>query len=381
MSSRFRAHRLSAILVLVAAGIWVGTGKFASVGSEEANAAIPAKDQAGQEQAAPDAAAGEVQTLRTVAAITPEVKEHARAIRISGVTDADKRSVLAARTSGVILSLPIAEGADIAAGEAVMTIEGPELAAGVETAKAALTQRKQELDVAEKLYRSGNTAELQLIGQRAALAAAEAALSQAKAAADRLALNAPFAGVIDSVDVELGEWVQTGTPIATLLALDPIIVRAEVSEVDVGYVAVGDKVEVKLVSGAMAEGTVRHLSREATGNTRTYPIEVALPNPGHEIPVGMTAELKLFAAPVKTVTVPRSVITLSNEGELGLRVLDADNVAHFASVELIDDTPEGLVLAGIDAGTRIIVAGQDLVRDGEKVNVQTTPIEPTAGAN
>ncbi len=381
MSSRFRAHRLSAILVLVAAGIWVGTGKFASVGSEEANAAIPAKDQAGQEQAAPDAAAGEVQTLRTVAAITPEVKEHARAIRISGVTDADKRSVLAARTSGVILSLPIAEGADIAAGEAVMTIEGPELAAGVETAKAALTQRKQELDVAEKLYRSGNTAELQLIGQRAALAAAEAALSQAKAAADRLALNAPFAGVIDSVDVELGEWVQTGTPIATLLALDPIIVRAEVSEVDVGYVAVGDKVEVKLVSGAMAEGTVRHLSREATGNTRTYPIEVALPNPGHEIPVGMTAELKLFAAPVKTVTVPRSVITLSNEGELGLRVLDADNVAHFASVELIDDTPEGLVLAGIDAGTRIIVAGQDLVRDGEKVNVQTTTIEPAAGAN
>ena len=381
MSSRFRAHRLSAILVLVAAGIWVGTGKFASVGSEEANAAIPAKDEAGQEQTAPDAAEGKAETLRTVAAITPEVKEHARAIRISGVTDADKRSVLAARTSGVILSLPIAEGADIAAGESVMTIEGPELAAGVETAKAALTQRKQELDVAEKLYRSGNTAELQLIGQRAALAAAEAALSQAEAAADRLALYAPFAGVIDSVDVELGEWVQTGTPIATLLALDPIIVRAEVSEVDVGYVAVGDKVEVKLVSGAMAEGTVRHLSREATGNTRTYPIEVALPNPGHEIPVGMTAELKLFAAPVKTVTVPRSVITLSNEGELGLRVLDADNVAHFASVELIDDTPEGLVLAGIDAGTRIIVAGQDLVRDGEKVNVQTTTIEPAAGAN
>jgi len=369
MLSRFRAHRLSAILVLVAAGIWVGTGKFASVGSEEANAAIPAKDESAAATAESEAA-----TLRTVAAITPEITEHARAIRISGVTDADKRSVLAARTSGVILSLPIAEGASVAAGETVMTIEGPELAAAVETAKAALTQRKQELDVAEKLYRSGNTAELQLIGQRAAL-------SQAKAAADRLALNAPFAGVIDIVDVELGEWVQTGTPIATLLALDPIIVRAEVSEVDVGYVEVGDKVEVKLVNGAMAEGTVRHLSRVATGNTRTYPVEVVLPNPDHRIPAGMTAELKLFAAPVKTVTVPRSVITLSDEGELGLRVLDADNVTHFASVELIDDTPSGLVLAGVDAGTRIIVAGQDLVRDGEKVNVKATTIEPAAGAN
>lgn len=379
MASRFRAHRLAAILVLVAAGLWVGTGHFASVGSEEAHAsqAAPDQDAAGAETTAPAAAAG---TVRTVAAVLPELKEHAREIRISGVTDADKHSVLAARTSGVILALPIAQGDAVAEGEMVVTIEGPEVVAGIATAEAALSQRRQELDAAEKLYKSGNTAELQLIAQRAALAAAEALLSRAKAEADRLWLRAPFAGVIDSVEVEVGEWVQTGTPIATLLALDPIVVRAEVSELDVGYVKVGDTAILKLVNGAELKGEVRHLSRVASEGTRTYPVEIALPNPDRAIPAGMTAEVNLYAAPVMAVTVPRSVITLSEEGELGLRTVGADNIAHFTSVELIDDTPEGLVLAGVPAGTRIIVSGQDLVRDGEKVHVQEVETAQAAGA-
>jgi multidrug efflux system membrane fusion protein len=78
--------------------------------------------------------------------------------------------------------------------------------------------------------------------------------------------------------------------------------------------------------------------------------------------------------------VPRSIITLSAQGELGLRIVDKDDVAHFASVELIDDTPGGLVLAGVPADARIIVAGQDLVRDGEKVIVTEGAIEAAAGA-
>lgn len=373
MASRFRLHRLSAIIVLVAAGLWIGTGHFASVGSEEAHAAQPAN---GEAPAAADTPAAEAKPLRAVAVVTPEFADHAREIRISGVTDADKRSVLAARTNGIISSLPVRQGDAVEAGASVMQIEGPELTAAVAMAEASLTQRQQEVDVAEKLYKSGNTAELQLIAQRAALAAAQAQVSQAKAAADQLSVRAPFAGVLDSVDVELGEWVQTGTPVATLLALDPIVVRAEVSELDVGSVKLGDTAALKLVNGTELKGTVRHLWREASEATRTYPVEITLPNPDRKIPVGMTTEVRLYTAPVKAVTVPRSIITLSEDGELGLRVIDKDDIAHFTSVQMIDDTPEGLVLAGIPEGMRIVVSGQDLVSEGEKV----APTDVTAEA-
>lgn len=373
MSSRYRVHRFAAIVVLIAAGLWIGTGNFASVGSEEARAAQPAGPET---DGAAEAPATEAGPLRAVAVVTPNFAAHAREIRISGVTDADKRSVLAARTDGVIRSLPVQQGDSVEANSAVIEIEGPEIVAAVAMAEAALTQRQQEVDVAEKLYKSGNTAELQLIGQRAALAAAQAQLSQAQARADQLTVRAPFAGVLDSVDVELGEWVQTGTAVATLLALDPIVVRAELSELDVGNVKLGDTAALRLVNGAEMTGTVRRLWREASAATRTFPVEITLPNPDRKIPVGMTTEVRLYTAPVKAVTVPRSIITLSEEGELGLRVIDKDNIARFASVEMIDDTPEGLILAGIPDGVRIIVSGQDLVSEGEKVQ----PTDVTAEA-
>ena len=54
---------------------------------------------------------------------------------------------------------------------------------------------------------------------------------------------------------------------------------------------------------------------------------------------------------------------------MGLRVVGADNIAAFAPVSIVDDTPEGLVVTGVPEGVRIITAGQDLVRDGDTVEV------------
>ena len=363
MATRFRVHRFFAIIVFIAAAAWVGTGKFASVGSEEAHAA-PAK--ASEAKAAAETSSTK---LRTVAVITPVLADHAREIRVSGATGADKRAVLAARSSGIISALNVAQGDVVKAAQVVIKLEGSDIAAAVTTAEATLAQRTQELVVAEKLFARGNTAELRLIGVRANKADAEAQLSQALAAADRLNLRTPFSGVVDNVSVELGEWVQTGTPIATILALDPIVVRAEVSELDVGYVNTGDRTIVRLVSGVEMEGTVRFLAREASPLTRTFPVEVALPNPDRAIPSGMTAEIRLYTRPVRSVTVPRSIITLSTSGEIGLRVVNAENVTSFVAVKLIDDTPTGLVVTGVPEGVRIVVSGQDLVRDGETVSV------------
>ena len=114
---------------------------------------------------------------------------------------------------------------------------------------------------------------------------------------------------------------------------------------------------------------MRFVALDASPSTLTFRVEVALPNPDRLIPSGMTAEVRLSAAKVRSVTVPRSIITLSDAGDLGLRVVNADNIASFAIVELIDDTPAGLVLAGVPEGMRIIVSGQDLVKDGDKVMV------------
>lgn len=352
-------HRIAAFCVTIAAGAWIATGEFSSVGSAQ-------EAEAGEAAAAPPV---EPVLVRTVAAVEPVFVDHARTIRLAGITAADKHTTLAARAEGVISSLAMTKGAAVEAGALVMTLEGPETQAQANIAEIALAQRERELERAEKLFAGGNTPEIEVMNARSARDAAAAELVRARAAVDRLELRAPFAGIVDTVDVEVGEWVQTGATVATILSLDPILVNVEISERDLASVSVGSMARVRLANGAELEGTIRLIAREATAETRTFPVEIALRNPELALSSGMTAEVELKAAPVKAVVVPRSIITLADDGALGVRIVGADNVAQFAAVTVIDDTPEGLVVMGIPEGVRVVVAGQDLVRNGDTVDV------------
>ena len=379
MARFIKGHTISALVVLVAAAAWVGTGEFTAVGSKIANAAqspglaetAPATAPAPAVAPAtePTTAEPAPRLRRVVEAVVPQFDDHARLIRLSGLTAPGKRAVLAARASGAIETLGIAAGDSVAADAVVLTLEGPEAVAAVTIAESQLDRITRELEVAEKLFVAGNRTEMQVIASRSAATTAQAQLDQARAALDRLQLRAPFAGYVDTVDVERGEWVTAGTKVATLLSLDPIEVKAEVSELYARYLRPGAEADVKLANGQMLRGTVTFVGKEASPQTRTFPVEIALANPGGALGAGMTAEVLLYADPVRSVTVPRSVITLSDKGELGLRVVGADGIARFASVELLDDTPTGLVLGGVPADVRIITVGQDLVRDGDPVVV------------
>ncbi len=366
MPSLFNTHRVIAVIVLVAASAWVITGEFSAVGSQKADAAseVAAKP-------APDAPA----PLRTVGAVTPVFADYAREIRIAGATEADKSAVLAARADGIVELLDVVQGQTVVANDLVLRLEGAEAWAGVRTAESSLTKATQELEVGAALFAKGSLSDLELTSRRAALSAAEAMLSQAQAVADRLTLSTPFAGTVDKVDIAVGEWVQSGAPIATLLSLDPIVIKAEVSERDIALVRIGSQAQVRLVNGAELKGTVRHVARQASAQTRTFVIDVALPNADGAIPAGMTAEVTLFAPPESAVTVPRSVLILSDDGSIGLRAVGADNIARFVPINIIEDGEKGLVVAGVPTGVRIIVAGQDLIRDGDAVIVSEIPID------
>jgi len=190
----------------------------------------------------------------------------------------------------------------------------------------------------------------------------------AQAELDRNTLRAPFAGIIDKVDVELGSSVGQGAQVATIINLDPILARGEVSERDLAYVETGDRADVRLVNGMTVEGEIRYISRDATAATRTFRVEVAVPNADRKVPAGMTAEVTLRADPVSATILPRSVVTLSNAGDLGIRAVNADNEVVFYPIDLVDDTATGLVLGGIPADARVIVEGQELVTEGDVVN-------------
>jgi len=370
--AKFKFHKVAAVAVLIGFAAWMGTGKFSSVGSasaegeQSAPAAAAPEKPAGGEAAKPQ--------LRSVAVVAPPRVEHARAIRLSGLTEADKRAVLATRAGGIIEQLPIKQGDRVTKGQTLLVLAEEGRQAALELAQQVAKQRQAELEAAQRLAKNGTMPKLQLDNAISAVAQAQSQLKAAQAELDRLIVVAPFDGVIDAVSVELGSSVAQGAQIAVLLNLDPVVVKGEVSERDLRYVRIGDKTEAKLVNGEDVVGEVRYISRESTPATRTFRVEVAISNPDDKVPAGMTAEITVRAEPTDAVILPRSVVTLSTKGDLGIRAVDKDNKVVFVPIDLVDDMANGLVLGGVPADAQVIVAGQELVVEGETVN--PVPADP-----
>lgn len=356
--AKFRFHKAAAIVVLIGTAAWVATGEFSSVGSAADDQTTPAPNAEQEAAAAP---------VRTVAVIDAPRITHSRAIRVSGYTDADKRAVIATRAAGIVEELTVRQGSRVEAGGLILKLEAEGKEAAVETARQLLAQREAELAAAERLAQTGSLPKLQLDTARSALAQAKSQLEAAVAELARNEVRAPFTGVIDKVDVELGSSVAQGAQVVTILNLDPVLAKGEVSERDLAHIEPGNEADVRLVNGTEVKGEVRYVSRDATTATRTYRVEVAIPNPERAIPAGMTAEITLRAEPVDATVLPRSVVTLSADGDLGIRAVDANDKVVFYPIDIVDDTPRGLVLGGIPADVRIIVAGQELITEGDTV--------------
>ena len=108
-------------------------------------------------------------------------------------------------------------------------------------------------------------------------------------------IDAPFDAVLQDRSVEIGDYVQSGDAVAFVVDTDPMIVVGEVNEREVHSLAVGNPGTARLVDNTTVEGTIRYLAPVADENTRTFRVELAVPNPDGTLRAGMTAELKLSA--------------------------------------------------------------------------------------
>jgi multidrug efflux system membrane fusion protein len=344
--------RILAVIIVIAATLWIGSGVL---GRTEEPAASSAKTPAAAEP------------LFQVAVIARPLERHQRDVILSGHTEADDRATAVARTNGSIVELKVRRGSVVAEGDVIASLSDEAREAQVAQAEALVEQRRTDLEAKLQLIKRGIVAANTETQLRADLRAAEAALAEAKAERDRGLVLAPIAGVVSDVPVTTGQAVQPNTPIAEIIALDPMLAVVEVAEHQLGAVKPGDTAIVRLVTGETAKGEVRFVSPTASEGTRTYRVDVVLDNPRGDIPDGVTAEVELKMAPAMAMRVPRSALTFSTEGALSVRTVTSDGLVASMPVEIVEDGRDELWVTGVDGGAQIIVQGQDFVKDGEKV--------------
>jgi multidrug efflux system membrane fusion protein len=184
----------------------------------------------------------------------------------------------------------------------------------------------------------------------------------------RLRITAPFAGYLETDTAEIGTLMQPGAPCATVIQLDPIKLVGFVPEAQVDRVTLGAEAGARLASGSQVRGEVTFVSRSADEATRTFRVEITVPNPDVLIRDGQTADILIRSEGTPAHLLPASAMTLNDDGTLGVRIVE-DGIVRFVPVRMIRDTANGVWLSGLPEVAGVITVGQEFVTDGVPVRV------------
>ena len=350
---KFRSWLISASIALLVT-VWLASGQF----SEDAP------------QAAPD-------SLITTAAPAPQssvrvrtqsAEEIMRTIVVNGETAPARVVDIAAETDGRIEYVGVNRGTNVDRNAVIVRLDERDRKARLAQAEATLRQREVEYQGRLKLKGESYVSEAQLQEAIAQLETAKAELKRAQLDLEYMTIRAPFDGALQERHVEVGDFVQSGDPIARFVDNRRIIVTANVSEFDAGYVQTGQTAQAQLATGETVHGTIRYVAPVADPATRTFTVELEVDNSEGKLRAGGTAELQVPAERVLAHRISPALLTLDDAGNIGLKIINDEGEVEFVVADVALSTGEGVWVAGLPDLATIITVGQGFVVPGTMVN-------------
>lgn len=358
-----RRSWIIAAAIAIAAAVWILSGQLSE--PESAETTVP--ETAATESERP---------LAKVRVDQVSAEPMVNTLILQGRTLADRKVTVRAETTGLIDAILVPRGARVAMGTELVRIDIDDRMARLDEAKALLAQRQIEFDAAQQLNQRGYRADTQFAQARAALDAARAAVEIAELALDNLTIRTPFAGIVEERYVEVGDYVDYGDPIAMVVDLDPLRIVGQVSERYLGQIETGRVGRARLVDGREVEGVISYVGTVADGLTRTFTVELEIDNSDGRMIEGLTAELTLPIEQVAGHRVSPSVLSLSDDGDIGVKAVDQDGRVVFHPVEILGGTEESVWIGGLPETLEMIVVGQEFVQPGQRVE----PVPASAAA-
>jgi multidrug efflux system membrane fusion protein len=292
-------------------------------------------------------------------------------VPLRGRTQARATVTAVAETAGAVDTVHVTKGQRVEVGDALCTLDQGTRLAAVTQAEAALAQAQLNFDTNADLRERGvaaaNTANAVEVG----LAQAQAALDNAKAELERTEIVAKVAGLVQDPLAIQGSMLNPGSPCATIVQLNPIVFIGSVPEVHIGLAKTGLDASITTVTGQTVKGKVTYISAVADNATRSFAAEIEIPNEDFAIRDGVTAEAIVNLGTAPGHLLPQSVLTLDDEGVLGVRTVE-DGVVAFYPVTIVSDTREGVWVTGLPVISEVITVGQENVTAGQAVDASPT---------
>jgi HlyD family secretion protein len=254
--------------------------------------------------------------------------------------------------------------------------EGAIAAKDVEDSSIALTQARNQYDLAQKAYNL-KVAQGQLTAAKGRTVNAQAQLNYTK-------IVSPINGVVADRPYYAGETPSSGSPILTVMDLSSVVARAYVSPQQAAELHVGDPASLSPGGGAPEmRGKVTVVSPALDPNSTTVQVWVQAPNPHAQLKPGSTVRLSIVAKTVKdALVVPTEGILTAPDGTTSVMVIGQDGEAHQTGVKTgIREGGEVQILSGLHRGEQVVAAGAYGLTDGTKVTVSASPASGGSEAN
>ena len=419
---------------LVAFGVtgWMVSGSFTrsddnKTVSENDNANQNVAASAVETQVSPEQPANAAPRVSAVAVANAQIRQ---SIRASGISEPKTIFTISAEIGGTITKVAVREGSAVEKGDVLVVIDTGTLPSRIAAAKAeiaaaeaALTTAKtlaggtyeeeraaamanlevatQRLEIGKKLVAKNFSAPVDLAQLKANFETArmtlaridleknyraqldisqnEARFAGAKSSLvvleDQLAkslIKAPISGWLETVNVDEGEQMTAGAVAATILNMDELSIIVAVPQTNIAQVDIGSPVSIDVAGIGRRMGKVSRIASISTSTTRTFDVEITVPNPDRMLRAGMTVEADIDVGYQPAFGMSPAHLSVASDGSLTAKIDDA-GVVRVKPVELVRSGVEQVFVSGLANGDRLLTFGQAFVEAGDPVRVLMEP--------
>ncbi len=357
-----RSSYVAAGVVVVLLALWMASGLLSSEESENSAATGAIGDT----------------LLMKVEFITVSLSPMAREIVLQGQLEPIRKLQIRAETGGTVDAITTIKGQRVSAGSPIVILSLSGRDSELREAIARVKTAESEQQAATSLRKRGLQSQVQLEQAQAQLETARAKLARIELDISNTRIIAPFAGVINALPIEIGELISRSDIVAEIVDDSAFKITAQAAQQTIAQLAAGQDVSVRLITGQELIGKITFIASVANSDTRSFAVEAEVDKSDEKIAAGVSASLVVPVEQVEAVFITPSAISLGDDGELGVKLLDQNNRVLFNPISLLSTSIGGAWVTGIPDNSRVISLGQGFVSAGQEVDPRPSTHQPAS---
>jgi membrane fusion protein (multidrug efflux system) len=335
------------------------------------------------------AAAAAPQTVSTIEAATSEWRPF---IQSTGTLRAVRGADLSAQASGVVDEIAFESGNEVPLGKVLLRLKPNDDYAKLQQLQAAAELADQTYKRDQEQFAAQAISQANIDTDVSTLKSARAQVAAQQALIDEKIVKAPFAGRLGIRQVDIGQYLTSGTTVVTLQALDPILVDFYVPQQALAQMKIGQPVSATVDTYAQEafSGAIEAINSRVDPSSRNVQVRANLHNPDKRLVPGMFANVRIqYGGKNDQITLPQTVVTYNPFGDT-VFVVEKNSADDKGNPRLTVQQrfvklgatrgDQVAVLSGIKAGEIVVSAGQMKLRNGTVVAVNNDLV-PTNSPN